>query len=191
MFWTTKLILSDRSYMKEVATDFISENHLKNKLYKLSIILCAPHVSGNYHHHINHDSDKSYMKEIVTDIMKNKLPETRTILWALHELETLFENLNILFILKNIIIKSIFRSILSITKLIHKSFICRLHGSCCEETVPTLARDSIYNCDYSRDVYEAFLDFAHVTFASEHRNTNAFKNWELTHKILCRNINTT
>ena len=43
-----------------------------------------------------------------------------------------------------------------------------------------LAGDSLYNCDYSRDVFEAFLDFAHVTFACEHRNTNAFKNWKLT-----------
>ena len=49
---------------------------------------------------------------------------------------------------------------------------------------------SIYNCDYSRDVFEAFIDFAHVTFACEHRNTNVL-NWELTHKILYRNINTT
>ena len=109
--------------MKEVATNFISETGL----HKLNIILFAPHFAGNYHHHNNHGSDKSNMKEVVTDIMKNKLPETRTILRALLGLEPLFENyLNILFILKNIIIKSIFRSILSITKLIHRSFICRL-----------------------------------------------------------------
>ena len=67
--------------MKEVVTDFISENHLKNGLDKLSIILCTPHVSGNYHHHHNnHDSDKINTKEVVTDTMKNKLPETRPIL---------------------------------------------------------------------------------------------------------------
>ena len=53
MFWTIKLILSDRSNMKEVATDFISENHLKNGLHELSFALYA---------HNNHDSDKSNMK---------------------------------------------------------------------------------------------------------------------------------
>ena len=41
----------------------------------------------------------------------------------------------------------------------------------------TLAEESIYDCDYSWDDFEAKLDFGHVTFASEHRNTNALT-WE-------------
>ena len=43
----------------------------------------------------------------------------------------------------------------------------------------TLAENCIYNCDYSRDEFEARLYFVHVAFACEHRNTNALT-WEST-----------